>query len=151
VERARIESEAEHLTRDCFSELSMTLEDVVTSVELCRAAAAGEPEDAEMGSTGAGEPANWGETGEEANSLESPLDSESAAGESDIDAARARLDELRIKLDDMGAVNMMALEELEEAEERFKFLTVQRTDILDSIRMTEEALSEIKRRSRERF
>ncbi|HYJ46713.1 MAG TPA: hypothetical protein VEV81_08875, partial [Pyrinomonadaceae bacterium] len=69
----------------------------------------------------------------------------------DVEAARARLAELRVKLDDMGPVNMMALEELEEAEERFKFLTVQRADILDSIRLTEEALTEIKRRSRERF
>jgi chromosome segregation protein len=69
----------------------------------------------------------------------------------DIDAARARLDELRVKLDDMGPVNMMALEELEESEERFKFLTEQRRDILDSILMTEEALAEIKRRTRERF
>ncbi len=34
VERARIESEAEHLTRTCFTELAMSLEDVVTSVEL---------------------------------------------------------------------------------------------------------------------
>ena len=51
----------------------------------------------------------------------------------------------------MGPVNMMALEELEEADERFRFLTEQRRDILDSIKMTEEALTEIKRRSRERF
>jgi chromosome segregation protein len=69
----------------------------------------------------------------------------------DVDAARARLAELRVKLDDMGPVNMMALEELEEAEERFKFLSEQRADILESIRLTEEALTEIKRRSRERF
>src|SRR6185295_12257346 len=34
VERARIESEAEHLARACFSELAMSLEDVVTSVEI---------------------------------------------------------------------------------------------------------------------
>ena len=34
VERARIESEAEHLTRTCFSELAMSLEDVVTSVQI---------------------------------------------------------------------------------------------------------------------
>jgi chromosome segregation protein len=46
---------------------------------------------------------------------------------------------------------MMALEELEEADERFRFLTEQRRDIQESIKMTEEALSEIKRRSRERF
>ena len=69
----------------------------------------------------------------------------------DADAARARLDELKMKLDDIGPVNMMALEELEEAEQRYVFLSEQRRDILESIKMTEEALTEIKRRSRERF
>ena len=46
---------------------------------------------------------------------------------------------------------MMALEELEESEQRYVFLSDQRRDILESIKMTEEALTEIKRRSRERF
>lgn len=61
------------------------------------------------------------------------------------------MDDLRVKIEEMGGVNMMALEELEESEERFRFLFEQRRDILDSIRLTEEALAEIKRRSRERF
>ena len=38
-----------------------------------------------------------------------------------------------------------------EAEERLLFLTVQRQDIVEGIAATEEALREIKRRSRERF
>ncbi|HSE99245.1 MAG TPA: hypothetical protein VLD57_13330, partial [Blastocatellia bacterium] len=132
IERARIESEAEHLSRTCFSELAQPLDEVVASVELGRTAAQilGEDRSTEIS----------GESGEEA-----------AEAITDIDAARARLAELRVKLDEMGAVNMMALEELEEAEERFRFLSEQRRDILDSIRSTEEALSEIKRRSRERF
>jgi chromosome segregation protein len=46
---------------------------------------------------------------------------------------------------------MMALEELTESEERLQFLTGQRQDITDGIASTEEALREIKRRSRERF
>src|SRR4030095_6367492 len=46
---------------------------------------------------------------------------------------------------------MMALEELAEAEERLLFLSAQRQDIVDGISSTEEALREIKRRSRERF
>jgi chromosome segregation protein len=46
---------------------------------------------------------------------------------------------------------MMALEELDEAEQRFQFLTTQRQDVLDSIDATENALTEIKRRSRQRF
>lgn len=46
---------------------------------------------------------------------------------------------------------MLALEELGEAEERLLFLTTQRQDIIDSIATTEEALREIKQRSREKF
>ena len=69
----------------------------------------------------------------------------------DFDASHARVEELRTRLEGFGAVNMMALEELAEAEERLLFLTVQRQDIVEGIAATEEALREIKRRSRERF
>lgn len=69
----------------------------------------------------------------------------------DLEAARAEVEILRARLESFGAVNMMALEELSEAEERLQFLTSQRQDILDGIASTDEALREIKRRSRERF
>jgi chromosome segregation protein len=69
----------------------------------------------------------------------------------DLEAGRARVEELRARIEGFGAVNMMALEELAENEERLKFLTGQRQDIIDGVASTEEALREIKRRSRERF
>ncbi|MEO6391980.1 MAG: chromosome segregation protein SMC [Pyrinomonadaceae bacterium] len=69
----------------------------------------------------------------------------------DLEAGRQRVDDLRSRVEGFGAVNMMALEELAESEERFTFLTGQRQDIADGIASTEEALREIKRRSRERF
>jgi chromosome segregation protein len=69
----------------------------------------------------------------------------------DLNAGRARVEELRARLENFGAVNMMALEELSENEKRYEFLTAQRQDITDGIISTEEALREIKRRSRERF
>ena len=69
----------------------------------------------------------------------------------DLETERTRVDELRDRLENFGAVNMMALEELSEADERFAFLTTQREDITQGIAATEEALREIKRRSRERF
>ena len=69
----------------------------------------------------------------------------------DLEAGLARVDELRARIEGFGAVNMMALEELSESEERLLFLTAQRQDIVDGITSTEEALREIKRRSRERF
>jgi chromosome segregation protein len=69
----------------------------------------------------------------------------------DLETERTRVEELRERLENFGAVNMMALEELSEADERLAFLTTQRNDITQGIAATEEALREIKRRSRERF
>jgi len=73
--------------------------------------------------------------------------------ESDFDFAEAndRVNDLREKVENFGAINMLALEELAEIEERFLFLTSQRQDIIDSISAAEEALREIKERSRSRF
>ena len=59
--------------------------------------------------------------------------------------------ELREKIDSMGAVNMMAVEEHEEAENRFQFLTAQRQDLLDSIRDTMQAIEEIDSVCRRQF
>ena len=77
---------------------------------------------------------------------EQPIDDEF-----DLETAQARVEELRARIEGFGGVNMMALEELSENEARLLFLTTQRQDIVDSISSTEEALREIKRRSRERF
>ncbi len=71
--------------------------------------------------------------------------------EFDLETSHTRVEELRTRLEGFGGVNMMALEELAEAEQRLLFLTVQRQDIIEGISATEEALREIKRRSRERF
>ncbi|MBX7054919.1 MAG: chromosome segregation protein SMC [Pyrinomonadaceae bacterium] len=87
--------------------------------------------------------------------LNLPLDQLVAETELDadfvLDDARRETENLRQRLDSFGAINMLALEELGEAEERFQFLTTQRQDIIDSIATTEEALREIKQRSREKF
>ncbi len=69
----------------------------------------------------------------------------------DLVRARREIDDLKQRLDGFGAINMLALEELGEAEERLLFLTSQRQDIIESIATTEEALREIKQRSREKF
>lgn len=86
-----------------------------------------------------------------AQSLEEIVTAYEPDAEFDLEAGRARVEELRARVESFGAVNMMALEELAESEERLSFLTTQRQDIIDGIGSTEEALREIKRRSRERF
>jgi chromosome segregation protein len=79
------------------------------------------------------------------------IETEELPEDFDLDASRTQADELRERLENFGAVNMLAVDELAEAEERHIFLTSQQQDIIDSIATAEEALREIKERSRERF
>jgi chromosome segregation protein len=65
--------------------------------------------------------------------------------------AEVRYQELKSKIEALGPVNPSALEEFEEAQQRYDFLNAQRTDLLDSIRDTEKAIQEIDTESRKRF
>jgi chromosome segregation protein len=59
--------------------------------------------------------------------------------------------EMRTRLDNMGPVNMMALEEYKETAERHQFLETQRKDLLESIENTVATIKEIDTVSREKF
>jgi chromosome segregation protein len=59
--------------------------------------------------------------------------------------------EMRARLEAMGPVNMMALEEYRETAERQAFLENQRKDLLDSISNTQATIKEIDTFSRQRF
>ncbi len=59
--------------------------------------------------------------------------------------------ELKSKMDAMGAVNMMALEEYRETEQRHGFLETQRKDLLDSIENTQSTIKELDGISRTKF
>jgi chromosome segregation protein len=59
--------------------------------------------------------------------------------------------EMRTRLDAMGPVNMMALEEYKETAQRHEFLEAQRKDLLDSIENTQATIKEIDVFSRQKF
>jgi chromosome segregation protein len=59
--------------------------------------------------------------------------------------------EMRTKLDNMGPVNMMALEEYKETAQRHQFLETQRKDLLESIENTQATIREIDDFSRQKF
>jgi chromosome segregation protein len=59
--------------------------------------------------------------------------------------------EMRSRLDAMGPVNMMALEEYKETAERQAFLETQRKDLVDSIENTQATIKEIDAFSRQKF
>jgi chromosome segregation protein len=60
-------------------------------------------------------------------------------------------DRLREIIENFGAINMRALEEYKELDDRYQFLNGQRLDIEKSIADTQKAISEINRRSVEQF
>ncbi|HEX7958373.1 MAG TPA: chromosome segregation protein SMC, partial [Terriglobales bacterium] len=59
--------------------------------------------------------------------------------------------EMRTRLENMGPVNMMALEEYKETAQRHEFLETQRKDLLDSIENTQNTIKEIDIVSRQKF
>ena len=85
---------------------------------------------------------------------EAPASAEIAASEVD-EAAPLTPEEviadLKRKIERLGPVNMMAIEQFDELESRHTFLTTQHKDLLDSIAQTGEAIRKIDKTIRERF
>jgi chromosome segregation protein len=69
----------------------------------------------------------------------------------ELAAAETSYREMKQRIEAMGPVNMMALEEFNECEQRFTFLTRERDDLLKSIADTQQAISELDLVSREKF
>jgi chromosome segregation protein len=81
--------------------------------------------------------------------VELPAD-QALTGEA-LAAAEEQVREIETRIENLGPVNMMALEELQEAEERYTFLETQRQDLLASIDDTAQAIKEIDQVSRQQF
>jgi chromosome segregation protein len=108
IEKARNDSDRQHLRETCLAEVNAQPEDLIAS------------ETAFM-------------TGGE------------------LATAEASYREMKQRIDNMGAVNMMALEEFNECEQRFTFLTRERDDLLQSISDTQQAIKELDEITKEKF
>lgn len=177
IERAKLTSDLEHLIQTCHAELGENIVEVCERLEQNKLAAEAMLTTGETGAStslafqGSANPeivAHQNASPLSAPSQPKDEDSEltddelSLTGDFEIsfwqvpddfnlEAAKIRLDELRAKIDALGPVNMMALQELTEIEERFEFLNTQKLDIESAIADTQAAIAEIKKRSRERF
>jgi chromosome segregation protein len=76
---------------------------------------------------------------------------ETVLDEAGLEEAEQKYQEVKAKIEALGPVNPQALEEFQEAQQRYDFLNAQRQDLLDSIRDTEKAIHEIDVESRKRF
>jgi chromosome segregation protein len=151
VARATSAADLAHLAETCLEIVGMPIDDVVATVarleeagELVaparRVAAAAAAEADEFESEGA--PI---EEPQEAPPAELALDDDTPLTPEEVIA------DLKRKLERLGPVNMMAIEQFDELETRHTFLTSQRKDLLDSIAQTGEAIRRIDKTTRERF
>jgi chromosome segregation protein len=100
IERAKNDSEREHLRQSCVEELNAQPEDLI----------------AEFPALLSGE---------------------------ELRISDEQYHELKSRIESMGPINMMALEEYNECERRFDFLGRERTDLLQSITDTQQAIAEL--------
>jgi len=165
IEKARLSSDLDHLIQTCHAELGENIAEVCERLEQNKTAletneTAPAPEtslpqiDRDMEPpiplSNAGNESTDEEADEEAE-REIEISFWQVPDDFDLNAAKAQLEDIRRKIDALGPVNMMALEELSEVEERFDFLVNQKLDIEKAISDTQSAIAEIKRRSREKF
>ncbi|MEO8483835.1 MAG: chromosome segregation protein SMC [Acidobacteriota bacterium] len=150
VARARATADLTYLAAACAEAVGSTLDEVAAAVRAMQdsgalaASAAAAP-----GASVDDEDEVDGETAEgTAPSEEAAAAAAAASGVVDPDAIIAVL---RRKIERLGPVNMMAIEQFDELEARHAFLTTQRADLLDSIQQTGEAIRKIDITTRERF
>ena len=161
IARVTAERDLAHLEETCRDTLQLTLDDVLAAVAALEREGAIIP-DAELMA---------------AESVEGPSDQDAAAADQAVRELDADTDvgaretapsgmsaattgpitaedmvvALKGKIERLGPVNMMAIEEFDDLDERYEFLTTQRDDLVESIRATGDAIARINRTTGERF
>ncbi|MBI1874625.1 MAG: chromosome segregation protein SMC [Acidobacteria bacterium] len=145
IARATAEGDLAHLAETCLEAVQSTLEEVTAEVEALEAAG----HISSDWRTITGPTADVPEEPDEEEGREAATP-DAAPGASPTTPEEA-VAELRRKVDRLGPVNMMAIEQFDELDERHRFLATQRKDLVDSIAATVEAIRRIDHTTRERF
>ena len=88
---------------------------------------------------------------EDGHTTTETIDAAETAEPTNWDAVREQVNELQEKIDGMGPVNLVAIDEYEAIEERHTFLTAQFDDLVNAKTELEEVIARIDRQSREMF
>jgi chromosome segregation protein len=146
VQRATAESDLTHLAQQAMDTVNASLDDIRDEVAQMEASGQVQPDVRAIRAAEAVDPDEL-EPGSEAPE---PLPAVEAAEPLQMSAEEA-IAELRDKIDRMGPVNMMAIEQSKELEDRHGFLTTQQQDLVDSIAQTNQAISKIDETTHARF
>jgi chromosome segregation protein len=159
IARATAEGDLSHLAHTCEDAVNATLDEVIVEVaELERdgrttpdtsVICADEPEEDDAGG-GRPQPAR-SDAPDAVRQPPDPTGDAVATAERRTLSAEEAIGELRAKIDRLGPVNMMAIEQFDELETRHAFLTGERCDLVESIAQTTEAIRRIDETTRQRF
>jgi chromosome segregation protein len=150
IARATAESDLAHLAQTCADAVQCSLDEVLADVERLEAAGDATPDaraisaeelDPEAEESGA-EPSVGGD---ESAALTRPDTAPASM------TAEEAIVALKKKIDRLGPVNMMAIDEFDELDTRHTFLTTQRKDLVDSIAQTSDAIRRIDETTKVRF
>ncbi len=154
IARATAEGDLSHLQYTCEDAVHAPLHEVVVEVEQMERAGTVTP-DAGMTAADEAEEEISAEDAETVPEQRTPVrlkpEPGNADGQEPLVGADAVIAALRAKIDRMGAVNMMAIEQFDELEARHAFLTRERKDLVESIAQTTEAIRRIDETTRRRF
>ena len=154
VERARAMADLSHLGESCFETIQMTLDSADREVTRLEAQGALVPDQSLFRTTAVpvAESSEESDADDFEGETEVHQDVEAEpSGSQEVTDTDGLVNQLRLKIDRVGPVNMMAIDQFDELEERHEFLTVQRQDLIDSIAATDEAIKRIDKTTRERF
>ena len=166
LSRATAESDLSHLAATCLEAVQATLDEVMAEVEELERTGGAVPDaraildDTDEVTDEDGNPVAVDVATADATDLVSVADTQAAveAAAAAVAAAEQRtlsaedaISTLRTKIERLGPVNMMAIEQHEELEARYEFLSTQRKDLVESIAQTSEAIRRIDETTRERF
>jgi len=148
VARATAESDLGHLAQLCLDAVQVSLDDVLAEVEVMEQAGQAVPDAAAI-TAEEPDPESDEATGDAVSAApDAAVAPPAAAGSMSAEEAIVALKE---KIERLGPVNMMAIEQFDDLENRHVFLTTQRKDLVDSIAQTSEAITRIDETTRARF
>ncbi len=147
VARATTDTDISHLAESCAQTLQMTLENVAATVAQMERDGQVTPDAAAMRMQ------DEEDSDDESAAVSQVADEQPTddAGDPPTLTAEDAVDQLRAKLERLGPINMMAIEQFDELGTRHTFLTDQRQDLVDSIDATGDAITRIERTTRDRF
>jgi chromosome segregation protein len=145
VARATAESDLAHLAASCVESVQASLDEVAAEVaEL-------EKQGVLAGAKPVDDAPDAAEVEDEGAAIDEVAAPTALPASARLMTPDEMVGDLRAKIERMGAVNMMAIDQFDDLESRHAFLTTQRKDLVDSIAATGEAIRRIDKTTKERF